>query len=616
MVFAEYSVVQPASSRTGSVTAIRGPVVEVRFDPALELPAIHEVIRTETAEREPVWLEVAEHLPGHVVQCIALGSTYNIRRFAPAVATGSPILAPVGSSVFGRVTNVLGEPIDRQGELRSTEMLPIHRPGRARENDADRSGQQGEEILETGIKVIDLLYPLIKGSKSGFMGGAGLGKSILILELIHNIVKRHQGACVFIGIGERIREGNELYLELKRTGLLDKVMMVFGQMNEPPGARFEAALTGITMAEHIQAQGNDVLVFIDNIYRFCQAGAELSTLMGRIPSETGYQPTLFSEMGDVQERIRSRKEGSITAIEAVFVPGDDLTDPAVVCIFSYLHSNMVLSRDRVQAGLYPAIDPLLSSSGYLDAVIVGERHFGIASEVLKILNKYEELKRIVAVIGLDELSREDRTSFERAKRIENFLTQPFFVSEVYTGRRGEYVPLADGLSGCERILAGELDDQPPESLYMIGGLRTQMAAAQQRTGSRLGDVLIQKGWVDADQMQKALGVQKETGELLGSILVRLGYITGAKLIKALSEQMAPQEGQVTRRLGDLLLERKLITPEQLDRALRKQKESGELLGSVLVELGYLSHKRLLEVLSEQMDRAPLETAKESTETKG
>ncbi|NIO09513.1 MAG: F0F1 ATP synthase subunit beta, partial [Deltaproteobacteria bacterium] len=293
------------------------------------------------------------------------------------------------------------------------------------------------EILETGIKIIDLMYPLVKGSKSGILGGAGLGKSVLTLELIHNVVERHQGACIFTGVGERIREGNELYHEVEHANLLNKVGMVFGQMNEPPGARFEAVLTGITMAEHLQAQKQDVLFFVDNVFRFAQAGSEISTLMGRIPSETGYQPTLFSEMGGFQERIRSRKDGSITALEAIFMPGDDVTDPAVVCIFSYLDSVMVLTRERIQAGLYPAIDPLQSSSAFMDPDIVGQRQFDVAAEVLKVFNKYEELKRIVMVIGVEELSKADRLTFERARKLQNFLTQPFSVAESYSGKKGE-----------------------------------------------------------------------------------------------------------------------------------------------------------------------------------
>ena len=363
-----------------------------------------------------------------------------------------------------------------------------------------------------------------------------MGKSLLTLELIHNVVERHQGACIFTGVGERIREGNELYYELEKTKLLDKVSMVFGQMNEPPGARFEVVLTGITLAEYLQEQKLDVLFFVDNVYRFAQAGAELSTLLGRIPSETGYQPTLFSEMGDFQERIRSRQDGSITAIEAAFMPGDDPTDPAVVCIFSYLDAIMVLSRERVQAGLYPAIDPLNSSSVHLDPDVVGARHFGIAEEVLRVLSKYEELKRIVTVIGVDELSKSDRLAFERARKLQNFLTQPFFTAEAYTGRKGEYVPLPETLEGCERILCGNLDDRPEEALYLIGALESFKRPSVPGK-PRLGELLLEKKLITPEQLERAIRRQQETGEALGSILVDAGYIAESKLLGALSDQM-------------------------------------------------------------------------------
>ena len=323
-------------------------------------------------------------------------------------------------------------------------------------------------VLETGIKVMDLLFPVVKGSKTGIVGGAALGKTLLTLELIHNVVERHEGACVFTGVGERIREGNELYFEFEREGILDKVMMAFGQMDEPPGARFEVIKTGITLAEWLHDQNKDVLLFIDNVYRFVQAGAEISTLMGRVPSETGYQPTLSSEVGDFHERIKSTGQGSISAFEAVFVPADDLTDPAVVTIFSYLDSILVLSRERVQLGLYPAIDPLASSSSNLDPGIVGQKHFDIAQETMRILTKYDELRRIVAVIGVDELSKSDRTVYERARRLQNFLTQPFFTAEAYTGKKGEFVSIADTLGGAQKIIDGQVDDRDEREFYLIG----------------------------------------------------------------------------------------------------------------------------------------------------
>jgi F-type H+-transporting ATPase subunit beta len=589
----------------GRVISIQGPIVEVKFDPSSVLPAIHEVIETHTYDGQKVVMEVEEHLENNVVKCIALTSTINVPRNAQATALGSSIQVPVGTEMFGRVVNVMGEPIDRKGEIQAKLKLPIRKKVTSLNVNLDDTHRDGYEILETGIKIIDLLYPLVKGSKSGVLGGAALGKSLLTLELIHNVVERHQGACIFTGVGERIREGNELYYELEKTKLLDKVSMVFGQMNEPPGARFEVVLTGITIAEHLQAQKLDVLFFVDNVYRFAQAGAELSTLLGRIPSETGYQPTLFSEMADFQERISSRQDGSITAIEAVFMPGDDPTDPAVVCTFSYLDSIMVLSRERVQAGLYPAIDPLSSSSTHLDPDVVGERHFGIAEEVLKVFHKYEELKRIVTVIGAEGLSKADRLIFERARKLQNFLTQPFFTAEAYTGKKGEYVPLADTLEGCERILSGQLDDHPEESLYMIGALRPSPPIHGEKA-PRLGDILLKNKWITPEQLERALQRHKETGELLGSVLVHMGYITGANLVKALSEQRSHQKGQPRRRLGDFLVGERLITPEQLERALQRHKETGEFLGSVLVHMGYISEEELLRALSKQLDRPPIE----------
>ena len=333
-------------------------------------------------------------------------------------------------------------------------------------------GKEAFEPMETGIKIIDLLFPLVKGSKNGILGGAALGKSILTLEIIEHIVKKHHGACVFTGVGERIREGNELYFELSKHGVLSKTMMVFGQMNEPPGARFGVAMTGITLAEAIQRRNQDVLLFVDNIFRYVQAGAEISTLLGRVPSETGYQPTLISEASEFHERIRTSSDvgGSITSIEAVYVPADDLTDPAVVALFSFLDSVMVLSRERVQLGLYPAIDPLLSSSANLDVDIVGKRHFETAQEVIKAFNRYEELRRIVLVIGIDELSTADRMIYERARKLQNFLTQPFFVAEAYTGKKGEYVNTEQTIQGCEKILSGKFDKRPEEEFYLIGAL--------------------------------------------------------------------------------------------------------------------------------------------------
>jgi F-type H+-transporting ATPase subunit beta len=461
----------PQNGTLGRVVSVQGPVVDVKFPSASAVPNVFDVIETETASHQPVVLEVAEHLPGNLARCIALTSTLNLQRNVAARPTASSVKIPVGHELYGRIINVLGRPIDLKGEITASDARPIRRPapgGKVQQ----RARQDASEILETGIKVIDMLFPLVRGSKNGILGGAALGKSILTLELIHNMVKEHHGACVFTGAGERIREGHELYHALAHHEVLDKVQLVYGQMNEPPGARFGVAMTGITLAESIQRENKDVLLFIDNVFRFLQAGSEISTLLGRVPSETGYQPTLASEASEFHERIRSSQEGggSITSMEAVYVPADDLTDPAVVALYSFLESIMVLSRERIQLGLYPAVDPLLSSSSNLDSDIVGQRHFGAAQEVLRVIQRYEELRRIVAVIGIDELSQADRTLYARARKLQNFLTQPFFVAEGYTGKPGEYVTVEQTIEGCERILAGRADQMAEEQLYMIGQL--------------------------------------------------------------------------------------------------------------------------------------------------
>jgi len=455
----------------GWVVGVQGPVVDVKFDSAEGIPNIYEVLETNTCDGKRLVLEVAEHLPGHVVRCIAMASTLNLQRATPASRAGLSIEIPVGEACFGRILNVLGEPIDRQGALATAERWPIRRPEVRKHVMAQPHGRHQAELLETGIKIIDLLFPMLKGSKTGILGGAGLGKSVLILELIQHIAERHHGAFVFTGVGERMREGNELYHEMNQHHLLQKGILVYGQMNEPPGARFGVAGTGVTLAEYIQRQNKDVLFFVDNIFRFVQAGAEISTLLGRVPSETGYQPTLASEISDFHERIRSIEgAGSVTAIEAVYVPADDLADLAVVTIFTYLDSIMVLSRERVQMGLYPCIDPLLSSCGNLDPDVIGERHYAVAMQALRTFSKYEELRRIVSVIGIDELSKADRTLYERARKLQNFLTQPFIVAEAFSGLKGQYVTLPDTLEGCERILAGRVDQYPEEQFYMIGPL--------------------------------------------------------------------------------------------------------------------------------------------------
>ncbi len=443
--------------------------MDVKFSSKDEIPNIQENINTATVDGERIVLEVAEHLPGNIARCIAINSTFNLQRNSPAYPTGEAIKVPAGDSIYGRIINVWGEPIDQKGPINATEWLPIRKP-RPDFKVYSQKEKEKFEILETGIKVIDLLFPLVKGSKNGVLGGAALGKSILTLEIIHNIVRKTRGSCVFVGAGERIREGNELYHELSRRDILSRTVLIYGQMNEPPGARFGVAMSGVTLAESIQRKNQDVLLFVDNIFRFLQAGAEISSLLGRLPSETGYQPTLFAEASEFHERIRTTKEsgGSITSVEAVYIPADDITDPAVVTLFSFMDSIMVLSRQRIQLGLYPAIDPLLSSSANLDPDVVGRRHYEISQEVIRVLQRYEELRRIVMVIGIDELSAGDRTIYERARKIQYFMTQPFFVAEAYTGKMGEYVSVEQTIEGCEKIISGHLDRKPESEFYMIG----------------------------------------------------------------------------------------------------------------------------------------------------
>ena len=461
-----------AKKSFGRVISVQGPVVDVKFNSLEEVPDVYNVIKVETVDAREVTLEVAEHHPGNTARCIAINSTQNIQRNARALSVGTPIEIPVGDALYSRIINVLGQSIDQKGPLDGKVTCPI----RIHELGTRIRGGLGKrrnfEVLETGVKIIDLLFPLVKGSKTGVLGGAGLGKSLITLEIIHNIVKRHQGTCVFVGVGERIREGNELHCELVKHDISSKTMMVFGQMNEPPGARYGVAMTGITIAESIQRKNQDVLLFVDNIFRFIQAGAEISTLLGRVPSETGYQPTLLSEASEFHERIRSGQgvTGSITSIEAVYVPADDMTDPAVVAIFTFLDSLMVLSRERVQLGLYPAIDPLQSASANLDPDVVGKHHYKVAQEVIRTFQKYEELRRLVLVVGIDELSSSDRTLYDRARKLQNFLTQPFTIAEAYTGKTGAYVELGATLKGCEDILTGSYDKKSEEEFYMIGAL--------------------------------------------------------------------------------------------------------------------------------------------------
>ena len=453
-----------AALKKGKVVAVQGPVVDVKFEKIEDMPDLHETIISRTFDKRNVTLLVAEHLEGNIARCVALESTLNLQRNAVATSSGQTLTIPVGDELFGRIINVMGEPIDGKGPIDTGRRDPIHKDVSKLAMDMNHLAGSKAEIVETGLKVVDLLFPVVRGSKTGVIGGAGCGKTVLIMELIHNIVEEHEGACVFTGVGERIREGNELYFEFEEAGILPKIMMAFGQMDEPPGARFNVILTGITLAEYLQEAGKEVLLFVDNVFRFVQAGSEISTLLGRTPSETGYQPTLSSEVGDVHERIK----GSVSAFEAVYVPADDLTDPAVVAIFSYLDAVMVLSRERTQLGLYPAIDPLASLCSNLDQAVVGQRHFDVSQELLRILTKYDELRRIVAVIGIDELSKADKTLYERARKLQYFLTQPMFVAESYVGKKGQYVTTTETLDGCEMIMDGRLDERSEAEVYMIG----------------------------------------------------------------------------------------------------------------------------------------------------
>ncbi len=455
---------------TGKVVAVHGPVVDIVFGREELLPAIYEIVRTETYSGEEVVLEVVEHRSGNIARAVALTPTYGLARNSSVERSGRALSIPKGEAVLGRVINVLGEPIDKKGPIGKGELYEVRRSSEKEKISLGSKQSEGFEIIETGIKMIDLLFPLVKNTKTGILGGAALGKSLLTLEIIHNIIKKQQWLCVFTGAGERIREGNELYFEFVRSQILPKSVLIFGQMDESPGARFEVVSSGAALAESMQKEGHSVLFLLDNVFRFAQAGSELSALLGRIPSETGYQPTLTSEIGEFHERIRSREGASITSIEAVYVPADDLTDPAVVCIFSHLDSILVLSRSRVQRGLYPAIDTLMSSSAYLNPRVVGKRHFEIAQDVIRLFHKYEELQRIVAIIGIEELSKNDRTIFHRARKLDNFLTQPFFTAEVYTNRKGQYVTLEETLNGCERIISGRMDNNPDEDFYMKGAL--------------------------------------------------------------------------------------------------------------------------------------------------
>ena len=452
-----------AETNIGKITQIIGAVLDIKFTEG-KLPAINEAIRITRKDGEVLVVEVSQHLGDDVVRCIAMGPTDGLIRGMDAEATGAPISVPVGEHTLGRMFNVLGEPIDNEAPPQDVEYMPIHRKAPSFDEQATST-----EMLETGIKVVDLLCPYQKGGKIGLFGGAGVGKTVLIQELIHNIATEHGGYSVFTGVGERTREGNDLYYEMKESGVIDKTTMVFGQMNEPPGARMRVGLTGLTMAEYFRDKGGkDVLLFIDNIFRFTQAGSEVSALLGRMPSAVGYQPTLQTEMGALQERITSTKNGSITSVQAVYVPADDLTDPAPATTFAHLDATTVLDRSIVELGIDPAVDPLGSTSRILDPRIVGQEHFEVARGVQEILQKYKELQDIIAILGMDELSEEDKLVVSRARKVQRFLSQPFFVATQFTGLDGKYVPVAETIRGFREILEGKHDDVP-ESYFLNAG---------------------------------------------------------------------------------------------------------------------------------------------------
>ena len=457
--------------KIGKVVQVIGPVVDIKFD-SDSLPNLYNAIHINLGEKVLI-AEVEQHVGDDVVRTIAMEATEGLRRGMEAIDTGKPIEVPVGECVLGRLFNVLGNTIDNSGKLDSKEKYPIHRPA-----PSFREQSVEPEMFETGIKVIDLLAPYQKGGKIGLFGGAGVGKTVLIQELINYIAKEHGGLSVFTGVGERSREGNDLYHEMKDSGVLAKTALVFGQMNEPPGARMRVALTGLTMAEYFRDRGQDVLLFIDNIFRFTQAGSEVSALLGRIPSAVGYQPTLATEMGALQERITSTTNGSITSVQAVYVPADDLTDPAPATTFTHLDATTVLSRSISELGIYPAVDPLESTSRILDPRIVGKEHYEVATRVKNILEKYKELQDIIAILGVDELSDEDKITVSRARKIQRFLSQPFTVGEQFLGIKGKYVPIKDTIKGFKEILDGEHDDIPESAFLFVGTIEEAVEKAK------------------------------------------------------------------------------------------------------------------------------------------
>lgn len=462
----------------GKVLQVIGPVLDIQFDPG-QVPAIYNAIRVtsegfETPVPIDITLEVAHHLGEGMVKCISMEPTDGVVRGMKAIDTGAPITVPVGRETLGRVMNVLGRPVDKLGSLQTEKRYPIHRPAPSFEEQSTET-----TMLETGIKVIDLIEPFARGGKIGLFGGAGVGKTVIIMELINRIATQHGGFSVFAGVGERTREGNDLWLEMKESGVIDKAALIYGQMTEPPGARLRVGLTGLTAAEYFRdEEGQDVLLFIDNIFRFTQAGSEVSALLGRMPSAVGYQPNLATEMGELQERITTTKKGSITSIQAIYVPADDYTDPAPATTFAHLDATTNLERSIAEQGIYPAVDPLASTSRILDPRVIGEEHYTVARTVQKILQRYKELQDIIAILGIDELSEEDKQTVGRARKIQKFFSQPFFVAEQFTGYAGKYVPLADTVRGFKEICDGKHDDIPEQAFYMVGGIDEVLEKAE------------------------------------------------------------------------------------------------------------------------------------------
>ena len=461
----------------GKVVQVIGPVVDVIFEVG-KLPAIYNALKIKKVlpdgKEDIIVVEVAAHLGESVVRTVAMQPTEGLTRGVDAIDTGMPISVPVGKGTLGRILNVIGEPVDKLGEVKCSERYQIHRPAPSYEEQ-----ETSTTMFETGLKVVDLLEPYSKGGKTGLFGGAGVGKTVLIMELIRNIAMEHGGFSVFAGVGERTREGNDLWLEMKESGVIDKTALIYGQMTEPPGARLRVGLTGLTVAEYFRdAEGQDVLLFIDNIFRFTQAGSEVSALLGRMPSAVGYQPTLATEMGELQERITSTKKGSITSVQAIYVPADDLTDPAPATTFSHLDATTVLSRQIAELGIYPAVDPLDSTSRIMDPRILGEEHYFVARSVQRILQKYKELQDIIAILGMDELSEEDKLTVSRARKLQRFLSQPFFVAEQFTGIPGRYVKLKDTIRGFKEIAEGKYDDIPEQAFYMVGGIEEVLEKAE------------------------------------------------------------------------------------------------------------------------------------------